>query len=113
MARLSHDLSEEVPVCICIEKDTLAVDPDTVPISIKGKHRVHWFLCGEGTIYSITFVSGNGPFEAGHNVPTSKKHVLSDTVVNKSHEGKKFKYTVVVTSGGKQIKLDPDVHVMP
>lgn len=115
MARLSHDLDEEVPVCISIEGNTLTVAPDPVPISIKGKHRAHWFLRGGGTIDSIKFASGNGPFQAGHNVPKSKRHVLSDTVTNPDHlKTKRFKYAVVVSpSGGKPITLDPDVEVMP
>jgi hypothetical protein len=114
MARLSHDLDEEIPVCISFEGTGLTVAPDPVPISIDGKHRAHWFLRGEGTIESIAFAAGNSPFKAGHNVPKSRKHVLSDTVVEKGHVGKKFKYTVAVTtSNGKEISLDPDVHVMP
>ena len=115
MARLSHDLDDEVPVCISINGTALTVAPDPVPISIKGKHRAHWFLRGEGTIDSITFASGNGPFQAGHQVPKSKRHVLSDIVTNPDHlKTKRFKYTVVViTNTGKQIPLDPDVDVMP
>ena len=110
MAPLSHDLNDEQPVCISIKGDTLTVSPDPVPISIIAKHRAHWFLSGEGTIESIKFASGNGPFQAPHNVPKSKRHVLSDTVVDKTHAGKKFKYTVVVS--GKP-PLDPEVQVMP
>jgi hypothetical protein len=115
MAPLSHDLNDEQPVCISIKGDTLTVSPDPVPISIMAKHRAHWFLSGEGTIESITFASGNGPFKAAHNVPKSKRHVLSDVVTNPDHlKTKLFKYTVVVSpSGGKPITLDPDVHVMP
>ena len=112
MAHLSHNLDDEQPVCISVKGNTLTVYPDPVPISIKAKHRVHWFLSGDGTIDSITFASGNGPFQAAHNIPKSKKHVLSDTVINTSHVGKHFKYTVVVTPpGGKPISLDPDVEV--
>jgi hypothetical protein len=110
MAPLSHDLNDEQPVCISIKGDTLTVSPDPVPISIMAKHRAHWFLSGEGTIESITFASGNGPFKAAHNVPKSKRHVLSDTVVDKTHAGKTFKYTVVVSG---KTPLDPDVQVMP
>jgi hypothetical protein len=114
MAPLSHDLDDEVPVCISIEGNSLSVAPDPVSISIKERHRAHWFLRGEGTIDSVKFDSGTGPFKAEHNVPKSKKHVLSDTVVNKSHVGKTFKYTATVTtSGGKRLVLDPGVIIMP
>jgi hypothetical protein len=114
MALLHHDLEDEVPVCIVLEKDTLKVVPDSVPISIKGNHRVHWFLHGEGTIDSVKFDSGTGPFHAEHHAPKSKKHVLSRRVVDTNHVGKKFKYTVfVTTSAGKKISLDPDVHILP
>jgi hypothetical protein len=114
MAPLSHDLDDEQPVCISVKGKHLTVYPDPVPISIDKKHRAHWFLSGEGTIDSITFASGNGPFQAPHNIPKSKTHVLSDTVINRSHIGQRFKYTVVVTVGGAQLPpLDPDVHVMP
>ena len=114
MANLSHNLDEEQPVCISVKGDTLTLSPDPVPISINDKHRAHWFLAGEGTIDSIKFESGRHPFQAGHHIPKSRKHVLSDTVVDKRHIGQKFKYTVAVTlPSGKQILLDPEVHVMP
>ncbi|HEX7671203.1 MAG TPA: hypothetical protein VF395_16530 [Polyangiaceae bacterium] len=112
MAHLSHDLDDEQPVCISVKGNTLTVYPDPVPISIQAKHRAHWFLAGEGTIDSVTFAPGLDPFQAAHNIPKSKKHVLSDTVINKGHVGKHFKYTVVVTlPGGKLVSLDPDVEV--
>lgn len=111
MAPLSHDLDDEQPVCISVTGNTLAVYPDPVPISIQSRHRAHWFLSGEGTIESVKFESVD-PFRAGHNIPKSKRHVLSETVVNKGHVGKRFKYTIVVTlPGGKAISLDPDVEV--
>jgi len=115
MAPLSHDLDDEQPVCISVIGGTLNVFPDPVPISIKEKHRAHWFLAGDGVIDSIKFASANGPFRGGHNIPKSKKHVLSDIVVNNDHlKTKRFKYTVVVTlPSGKQIPLDPHVEVMP
>jgi hypothetical protein len=113
MSVLSHDLDEEQPVCISVTGDTLTVFPDPVQISIKNKHRAHWFLSGDGIIDSIRFAPGLDPFQ-GHHIPKSKRHVLSDTVVDKKHAHKRFKYTVVVTpSGGKPISLDPDVDVMP
>jgi hypothetical protein len=114
MAALSHDLDEEQPVCITVKGDTLALSPDPVPISIKEKHRAHWFLAGEGTIDSIEFAPGRHPFRAEHHVPKSKKHVLSRPVVDTKHAGQRFKYTVFVTlPSGKRISLDPEVHVMP
>src|ERR1035437_4154033 len=76
MAPLSHDLDDEQPVCISVIGGTLNVFPDPVPISIKEKHRAHWFLAGDGVIDSIKFASANGPFRGGHNIPKSKKHVL-------------------------------------
>ncbi len=114
MANLSHHIDEEQPVCIAVKGDTLTLSPDPVPISIKDKHRAHWFLAGEGTIDSIEFEKGRHPFQAGHNVAKSKRHVLSDTVTDTSHVGKRFKYTVFVTlANGKKISLDPEVNVMP
>ena len=113
MSTLSHDLDEEQPVCITVKGETLTLSPDPVPISIKEKHRAHWFLAGDGTIDSIEFEKGRQPFQAGHIVPKSKRHVLSHTVVDTTHVGKKFKYTVFVTlPSGKRISLDPEVHVM-
>jgi len=77
-----------------------------------GKHRAHWFLSGEGIIDSVIFAPGLDLFQAKQNIPKSKRPVLSDTVINKSHVGKRFKYTVAVTlPGGKPIALDPDVEV--
>jgi hypothetical protein len=112
MAHLSHHIDDEQPVCISVKGNTLTVHPDPVPISIQAKHRAHWFLVGEGTIDSVKFEPGLDPFQAGHNIPRSKKHVLSDTVINTGHVNKRFKYTVVVTPpGGKPISLDPDVEV--
>ena len=112
MAHLSHDLDDEQPVCISVKGNTLTVSPDPVTISIQAKHRAHWFLSGEGTIDSVKFAPGLDPFRAGHNIPKSKKHVLSDTVINASYINKRFKYTVVVTPlGGAPISLDPDVEV--
>jgi hypothetical protein len=114
MTRLSHDLDDEQPVCISVKGDTLTVSPDPVPISIMAKHRAHWFLCAEGTIDSIKFVKHPEPFQADHNVPKSKRHVLSHTVVDTKHVGQRFKYTVFVTlPNGKKISLDPEVNVMP
>lgn len=114
MPPLSHDLDDEQPVCISVKGDTLTVFPDPVPISIKNKHRAHWFLSGDGVIDSIKFASGNGPFQAAHKIPKSKRHVLSDTVTNKDHANRRFKYTVVVKPpSGKAISLDPEVEVMP
>jgi len=85
MANLSHHIDEEQPVCINVKGDALTLSPDPVPISIKDKHRAHWFLAGEGTIDSIEFHQGRHPFQAGHNTPKSRKHVLSDIVVDKAH----------------------------
>ena len=114
MASLSHDLDEEQPVCISIKGDTLTLSPDPVPISIKDRHRAHWFLAGEGTIDAIEFDQGRHPFHAAHIVPKSKKHILSHHVSDAKHAGQKFKYTVFVTlANGKKISLDPEVHVMP
>ena len=114
MAALTHELDEEQPVCITIKGDTLTVSPDPVPISVNEKHRVHWFLSGEGTIDSIDFENGRHPFRAEHRVTKSKRHVLSRPVVDAKHVGKQFKYTVFVTlANGKQISLDPQVNVMP
>ena len=114
MANLSHHIDDEQPVCIMVEGDTLTLSPDPVPISIKDKHRAHWFLAGEGTIDAIEFDEGRHPFQAGHIVPKSKRHVLSQTVGDPKHVGQKFKYTVFVTlSNGKKISLDPEVHVIP
>ena len=114
MALLSHDLDDEQPVSIRVEGNTLAVHPENVRVSVQDKHRVHWFLSGEGTIDSIEFEKGRHPFQAGHHHPKSKRHVLTHTVVDKAHVGKKFKYTVAVTlPNGKQVLLDPEVHVVP
>ena len=114
MARLSHDLDEEQPVCITVKGDTLTLSPDPVPISIKDKHRAHWFLCGAGTIDAIEFEKGRHPFQADHIATESKRHVLSHPVVETKHVGKSFKYTVFVTlPNGKKVSLDPEVHVMP
>ena len=115
MAPLSHDLNDEQPVCISVKGDTLTVSPNPVPISIMAKHRAHWFLCGEGTIDSITSKTNHPvPFQRDHTYPTSKTHVLSDIVTDATHKGKTFPYTVVVIpTRGKPITLDPDVHVMP
>ena len=115
MAPLKHDLNDEKPVCICINGNTLTVSPETVQVSIDDKTRVHWFLCGEGVIDSITFKKNHPePFKADHIVPKSKTHVLSDIVVDRQHEGKPFQYNVVVTPKGKQqISIDPEVQVMP
>jgi hypothetical protein len=114
MANLSHHIDDEQPVCVKVNGDTLVVSPDPVPISIKDKHRAHWFLADEGTIDAIEFDQGRHPFRAEHHVPKSKKHVLSRTVVDTKHIGQKFKYTVAVTlPNGKQVRLDPEVHVMP
>jgi carotenoid cleavage dioxygenase-like enzyme len=112
MAKLSHDIDDEQPVCIHLKGSTLTVSPDPVPISVQARHRAHWFLAGDGVIDSIRFEPGGDPFRAGHIVPASKRHVLSDTVVDAKHVGKRFKYTIVVTpAGGTPITLDPDVDV--
>lgn len=114
MANLSHNIDDEQPVCITVNGDTLTVLPDPVPISIQQKHRAHWFLAGEGTIEAIEFDQGRHPFQAGHIVPKSKRHVLSHPVVDTAHAGKRFKYTVFVAlPNGKKVSLDPEVHVMP
>jgi len=114
MANLSHDIDEELPVCILVKGDTLTVSPETLPMSVKDKHRAHWFLAGEGTIDAIEFDGGRHPFHADHIVPKSKRHVLSHPVSDTKHIGKKFKYAVFVAlPNGKKISLDPEVHVMP
>jgi len=114
MANLSHNLDEEQIVCVTVKGDTLTLFPDPIPVSIKDKHRVHWFLSGEGTIDAIEFDKGRHPFQAEHNHAKSKKHVLSNTVVDTKHIGQKFKYTVFVTlPNGKKISLDPEVNVVP
>src|SRR5664279_2148024 len=114
MPNLSHDIDEELPVCIMVKGETLTVSPDTLSVSVKDRHRAHWFLAGEGTIDAIEFDQGRHPFHAGHIVPKSKRHVLSHHVSDAKHVGQKFKYTVFVTlPNGKKISLDPEVHVMP
>jgi len=114
MPHLSHDLDDEKPVCICIEGNALTVTPKDVQISVDKKERVHWFLRDRGTIDSITFGTPSGPFQGPHLVHRLHMHSLSQTVVNKDHIGKNFKYTVVVTtSNGKPLSLDPGVDVMP
>jgi len=114
MPNLSHNIDDEQIACISVKGDTLAVSPDPLPISIKDKQRVHWFLCGDGHIDGIEFDKGRHPFQAEHNHARSKKHVLSNTVVDPKHVGKKFKYTVFVTlPNGKKISLDPEVNVIP
>jgi hypothetical protein len=114
MANLSHDIDEELPVCIMVKGETLTVTPDSLPVSVKEKHRAHWFLAGEGTIEGIEFDQGRHPFHADHIVPRSKRHVLSHHVSDAKHIGKRFKYTVFVTlPNGKKISLDPEVNVMP
>lgn len=115
MPNLNHNLDEETPVCIRIDGDTLVVSPDPVPVWIAEKTRLHWFLCGKGTIDRIDFGQNHPkPFQKDHAHANSKRHVLSDVVVDKQHEHKQFKYTVLVTpAGGKQLSLDPNVQVMP
>lgn len=114
MANLSHNIDDEQIACIMVKGDTLTVSPDPVPVSVKDKHRVHWFLCGEGHIDGIEFEKGRHPFQAEHIVPKSKRHVLSHTVADTKHVGKKFKYTVFVTlPNGKKVSLDPEVNVIP
>lgn len=113
MANLSHHIDDEQVACIMVNGNTVTVSPDPVPVSIKDKHRVHWFLCGDGHIDAIEFDKGRHPFDAGHIVPNSRKHVLSHHVSDAKHAGQRFKYTVFVTlPNGKQISLDPEVHVM-
>ena len=114
MPNLSHDIDEELPVCIVVNGDTLTVSPDSLPMSVKERHRAHWFLAGEGVIDAIEFDHGLHPFHADHIVPKSKRHVLSHHVSDTKHVGHKFKYTVFVTlPSGKKISLDPEVHIMP
>lgn len=114
MPNLSHDIDEEVPVCITVKGETLSLSPDPVAISVKEKHRAHWFLAGEGTIDAIAFENGRHPFHADHIVPKSRRHVLSHHVSDARHVGKTFKYTVHVTlANGKKVSLDPEVNVMP
>lgn len=114
MPNLSHHIDEEQPVCITVHGDTLSLSPDVLPVSVKDRHRAHWFLAGEGHIDAIEFDGGRHPFHADHHHARSKKHVLSHHVSDAAHVGKKFKYTVHVTlPSGKKISLDPEVHVMP
>jgi hypothetical protein len=114
MPNLSHDIDDELPVCIMVKGESLSLSPDPVAISVKDRQRAHWFLAGDGVIDAIEFDKGLHPFHAGHIVPKSKRHVLSHHVSDTKHIGKKFKYTVYVTlSNGKKISLDPEVNVMP
>lgn len=113
MPNLSHDIDDEQIACIMVKGDTLSVFPDPVPVSIKDKQRVHWFLAAEGHIDAVQFDKGH-PFHAEHTAAKSKKHVLSHHVSDSKHVGKKFKYTVFVTlANGKKVSLDPEVHVVP
>ena len=113
MARLSHNLNEEKPVCIHIIGRQLIVDPPTVVVSIPKRTRVHWFLVDAGRIDEITFKSKHpAPFHHDHDYASNKTHVLSDVVMDQNHNGKTFPYRVVVTpKGGTPITLDPDVEV--
>ena len=114
MSNLSHHIDDELPVCITVKGETLTLVPDTLPMSVKDKHRAHWFLSGEGTLDAIEFDNGRHPFHADHIVPKSKRHVLSHHVSDTKHVGQKFKYTVYVTlPNGKKISLDPEVQIMP
>ena len=114
MPNLSHNIDDEQIACILVKGDTLSVFPDPVPVSVKDKQRVHWFLAAEGHIDGIEFDKGRHPFDAGHIVPKSKKHVLSHPVSEAKHVGQSFKYTVHVTlANGKKVSLDPEVHVVP
>jgi hypothetical protein len=114
MSQLSHHIDDEQIACIMVKGDALSVFPDPVPVSIKDKHRVHWFLAADGQIDAIEFDKGRHPFHAGHIHAKSKKHVLSHPVSDAKHVGQKFKYTVFVTlPGGKKVSLDPEVNVMP
>ncbi len=115
MARPPHSLTAQQPVIIHNTGDSLTVLPNRVPISIQKQERVHWFLSGEGSIVSITFKKNHpAPFCSDHNGPVLRRDVLSDVVKDGHHGGHIFKYTVVVTTpDGKQISLDPEVHVQP
>ena len=66
MANLSHHIDEELPVCITVKGETLTLSPDTLSVSVKDRHRAHWFLAGEGTIDAIEFDQGRHPFHDGH-----------------------------------------------
>ena len=114
MPKLSHNIDDEQVACIHVKRNRLSVSPEVVPVSVKGKHRVHWFLAGDGTIDDIAFKKGKHPFRAGHIVPKSRQHVLSHPVSDRKHVGKRFKYTVFVTlASGKKVSLDPEVNVLP
>ncbi len=114
MPILSHDLDEEQIACIHVKGDALSVSPDPIPVSVKDRHRVHWFLAGDGTIDAIAFEKGKHPFHADHLVAKSRKHVLSHPVSDPKHVGKSFKYAVHVTlAGGRKLSLDPEVNVLP
>jgi len=114
MPTLSHDLDDEQIACIHVKGDALSVSPDPIPVSVKDRHRVHWFLAGDGTIGAIAFEKGKHPFHADPLVAKSGKHVLSHHVSDSRHVGKRFKYTVEVRlAGGKKVSLDPEVNVVP
>ena len=114
MPNLAHDIDDEQVACIHVKGETLSVSPDSIPVSVKAKHRVHWFIAGDGTIDAIEFDQGRHPFHAEHILPKSKKHVLSHHVSDAKHVGKTFKYTVFVTlANGKKVSLDPEVNVTP
>lgn len=116
MARLDHDLDEEQIVCICITGKEPVVIPKDVKIWIQRKNRVHWFLCGEGTIDAITFEEGRDPFHAKPNSSQSKTHVLSDTVTDGKFQGQHFSYTITFTAKGlrrQSVVVDPGVDVQP
>ncbi len=114
MHTLSHDIDEEQIACIIVNGDKLSVWPDPISVSLKDKHRIHWFLAGPGHIDAIEFDDGRHPFQAGLVQPRSKKHVLSHPVSDSKHVGQKFKYTVHVTlESGKKVALDPEVNVVP
>jgi hypothetical protein len=113
MANLSHHIDDEQIACILVNGDTLSVFPDPVPVSVKDKQRVHWFLAAEGHIDAIAFDQGH-PFHADHHHAKSGRHVLSHHVSDAKHVGKSFKYTVFVTlANGKKVSLDPEVNVVP
>jgi hypothetical protein len=116
MARPPRSVTAQKPVIIYNTGDSLTVVPNRVPISIQKQEQVHWFLSGEGSIVSITFKKNHpAPFCSDHNSPVLHRDVLSDVVKDGHHGGHVFRYTVVVATApdGKQLSLDPEVHVQP
>lgn len=108
-----HPSSENYPIEVTVSSD-IFVDPGDQALVVCENDTVSWFTKSSSAVITVTFTDpfakdlfGQSTFPSHAGAPTPTGTVQSQ----KGHEGRVYKYTIVVKDGAQTFTKDP--HVIP